>query len=85
MITKSIQIEANVMVECEGKYCAGTKAQFNRIFGNWLPGDPDEISSFRVFINLHGQRIEISNVLSASERSVLASTFIDSCRAEESA
>jgi hypothetical protein len=82
---KSFETEVCLPVECVGKYLRGTSAIFSHAFGNYLPGDPEEISNFRVYIDLHGKKIDISELLTERERSILLNNFIESCREEESA
>lgn len=65
----SRQVECKVSIECqiEFDYFKGTEAEYNSRHGNYLPGDPTEISNVKVFLSHVGKRLEITKFLSKSE------------------
>lgn len=79
-------------VECEGNYRKGTPDYFDQAHGNWLPGDPEEIEDFKVFLSsskaLPGtserseRRIEITEFLSEEEYETLYNEMLECERGE---
>lgn len=80
---KSFETEATVAVEVEGFYKSPTAVKFSHAFGNYLPGDHDDASNVKVFINVNGQRFEITAALTQAEKDSLESHFLESCREDQ--
>ncbi len=69
--------EAFINVICEGSLSRGTSARFSHVFGNWLPGDPEEVLNFRVYIDNGKERLDITNFLTEKERSKLETDYLE--------
>lgn len=80
---KTFEIEAAFVVQCEGVFRRGKPARFDNSFGNWLPGEPDEVSKFKVYINSHGIKTDITSAISTEEREIFMSYFIEHCRNDD--
>ena len=48
-LTVNTTLELDVEVECS--VTPGSRAYFDRGWGNWLPGDPPEVEILRVLVN----------------------------------
>ena len=81
-------MEANLEVECEGKYRGGSKDYFDHIFGNFLPGEGERIMNFKVYLIMpprkglmgQSQRLDITWYLEESEYKELYDKYLDECR-----
>lgn len=71
-----IDIELDeILVRAEGDYVAGSKSYYDRIHGNWLPGESPEIARLKVFIG----NTEITHELTDKQLKEIESAFIDEC------
>lgn len=73
---RTFDVNAEIMLECEGEYVREERERFDKSFGNWLPLEQSELKKFRVYMtrtskNLDGQtfkkRIEITDYLTQEE------------------
>lgn len=86
-----MEIEIELQVECEGTYRKGSPDYFDSSFGNWLPGDPEEVDNFKVFLrcptpkkhHLQEPQLEITQFLSESEYEELYNAYLEQCREAE--
>jgi hypothetical protein len=71
-----MEIEAKILVECEGRLTFGSKTTFSNSFGNFLPPEAPEIAGFRVYLVGQDSRVNITNHLSATELEELREEYM---------
>jgi hypothetical protein len=54
----------NVCIQVDGSYSPETPAYYSHGFGNWLPGDPEEVTA-RVYLQLGTGREPLAKRLAA--------------------
>ena len=66
---------------CTGDYQRKTNDYFDKSFGNWLPGDPESVSDFKIFLeNDDGSRLEVTKYITEIEHDRLLEQFYEECR-----
>jgi hypothetical protein len=75
------EIEIKTTVECEGNYLPAKPDHYED--GQWYPGDPADVTNFKVFMSLNGKRIEITDYLPIDHLQELEGEFLQICEGDE--
>lgn len=73
-----MEAELDLMVEVNGDYRKADKEYYDRNLQQWLPGDGDEITNFKIMIGKN----EITNEVPLADRERLYEAYLKSKRKE---
>lgn len=69
----------------QGDYTKGYDAYFSKSFGNYLPGEPEDVTDFKVYLvkldeQNKEQLLDITDWLSPRKKDRLMTDFMEHCR-----
>lgn len=55
---RNFDCDVTVQTEVQYSFTKGFKDYFDKSFGNWLPGEPDEVTEIKVLLNVDFKALE---------------------------
>jgi len=70
---------------CVGDYIKGTESYFDKSFGNYLPGEPEDVLNFKIYLTKMDkenkeQLLDVTDWISDKEKDRLITNFMEHCR-----